>query len=218
MIGPLDLVVPAVRTKHFACDSWAEVQEAVAATREGRPIRSLRTDRPEWDPRPLAVGSLVEALEERIDEDACVHFGRVDLGDGDYFYGRLALGLASSEPPPGWSVEVTGCGLDLDNPGHAHWVSREQANARIEGLYELFDEFGGTLPTPTVLYPTPGGLRLLFIFGEPVAPAVAGAVICELHDLYAEQGVENDPAVRQWNRSHRLVYIRREGAIKGGGQ
>lgn len=92
---------------------------------------------------------------------------------------------------------------DVDNPGHAKWLSHEAA-------LETVDRIAKQVPTAAV-YATAKGLRIIQPLVKPLTPDEAEAALgAWLADLL-KRGIQADPRCIDWTRHFRAPNVRREG-------
>jgi hypothetical protein len=147
---------------------------------------------------------LSEAMSRDWDKDAHVLMYSLVDEDGDACYARAnkRAPIAAELTQRGGRVSVTTLLFDYDLPKRA---DGSKAVWSVEGLGEFVQVLAGAdLPSPTYWYTTLHGCRFVYVLAEPVSHLVAEPLCAELMARFAAQGIQLDPACKDWTRLFRL--------------
>lgn len=139
-----------------------------------------------------------EALGARYETDA--HVALYTL-EGETSWPRLNKGILKELPPNTVKISVTA--LDWDCPGHADLPA-----GAFNSLLQNIREAG--LPIPSYAYPTRRGARLFYVH-DPLDPDDAESMHRGMVLKFLAHGIVLDPKVWEWNRIHRLPFVKRDG-------
>lgn len=153
---------------------------------------------------------LSEAMSRDWDEDAHVQMYALVDEDGDQVFARAnkRAPIAAELAQQGGRIDVSVLLFDYDIPKRS---SGEKSVWTVEGLGEFVQVLAGAdLPSPTYWYTTLHGCRFVYVLAEPVSHLVAEPLSAEILSRFAAQGIQLDPACRDWTRLFRLPGATRE--------
>lgn len=152
---------------------------------------------------------LIECFEREWATDAhFVTYGVFGPDGQDFEHPRLNKSVLAELRAKDCEVYCTMLVLDYDNPGHAEWTD--------EALVEFVDKLEAAraakphLFSPTAVYTTRHGARLVYVLEAPVPADVAELRLASLVRQVRAQGILVDQATKDWTRLFRLPKVVRD--------
>ena len=124
---------------------------------------------------------------------------------------RVLKGAAPALDAAGLYLEQHSAFIDVDLEGHRAWIDESES---VQHISEVAATLMAADLTPTALYSTRHGYRIVYTLTAPLAVAKSKSFLGLLLATLTQHGIDADPTCDQWVRMYRLPRITRDA---GGG-